>query len=66
MLQFLRNINEYHSSFHNLPEADLPNKITGMKQIRNLMFWCDKSKISNHSYLKIMLSCMFDPEVYLT
>ena len=66
MLQFLRNINEYHPSFDKLTEAELSNKITAIKQTRNLMFWHDGSTISNHSHLMIMVACMFDPAVYLT
>ena len=31
MLQFLRNINEYHPSFDKLTEAELSNKITAIK-----------------------------------
>ena len=66
MLQFLRNINEYHPSFDKLTEAELSNKITTIKQTRNLMFWYDGSTISNHSHLMIMVACMFDPAVSLT
>ena len=66
MLQFLRNINEYHPSFDKLTEAELSNKITAIKQTRNLMFWHDGSTISNHSHLMIMVACMFDPAVHLT
>ena len=35
-------------------------------QTQNLVFWHDDSSISNHSHLLIMVSCMFDPAVYLT
>ena len=66
MLQFLRNINEYHPSFDKLTEAELSNKITAIKQTRNLMFWHDGFSIFNHSHLMIMVACMFDPAVYLT
>ena len=66
MLQFLRHINEYHPSFDKLTEAELSNKITAIKQTRNLMFWHDGSSISNHSHLMIMVACMFDLEIYLT
>ena len=41
MLQFLKNINEYHPSFDKLTEAELSKKITAVKQTRNLMFWHD-------------------------
>ena len=37
MLQFLRNINEYHCSFDKLTEAALSNKITAIKQTKNLL-----------------------------
>ena len=30
------------------------------------MFWHDGSSISNHGHLIIMVTCMFDPAVYLT
>ena len=63
MLQFLRHINEYHPSFDKLTEAELSNKITAIKQTRNLMFWHDGSSISNHSHLMIMVACMFDLEI---
>ena len=66
MLQFLRHINEYHPSFDKLSEAELSNKITAIKQTRNLMFWHDGSSISNHSHLMIVVACILGPTVYLT
>ena len=66
MLQFLKNINEYHPSFDKLTEAELSKKITAVKQTRNLMFWHDGSNISNHSHLMIVVACILGPTVYLT
>ena len=66
MLQFLRHINEYHPSFDKLSEAEFSNKITAIKQTRNLMFWHDGSSISNHSHLMIVVACILGPTVYLT
>ena len=66
MLQFLRNINEYHPSFDKLTVAELSNRVTAIKQTRNVMFWHDGSSISNHSHLIIVVACTFDPAVYLT
>ena len=45
ILQFLRKIIEYSPSFDKLTEVELSNKITAIKQSRNLMFWYDGSTI---------------------
>ena len=65
-LKFLRKIIEHHPSFDKLTEVELTNKITAIKQSKNLMFWHDGSTIFSHSHLMIMVACMFDPAVYLT
>ena len=66
MLQFLTNITECHSSFDKLTGAEFSNKITAIKETRNLLFWHDGSTIFNHSHLMIVVACMFDAAVYLT
>ena len=66
MLEFLKKYNEYYPHFDTLSVNEICFKLDVLMQTRNLMFWHDGSSISNHSHLMIMVSCMFDPVVYLT
>ena len=66
MLQFLKKYNEYYLHFDALLVNEICLEIDVLMQTQNLMFWHDGSSISNHSHLMIIVSCMFDPVVYLT
>ena len=65
MLEFLKKYNEYYPHFDTLSVNEIHFKLDVLMQTQNLMFWYDSSSISNHSHLMIMVSCMFDPAVYL-
>ena len=44
----------------------LKNKLKKFERTRNLMFWHDGSTISNHSHILVMVSCLYDPAIFLT
>ena len=44
----------------------LKNKLKKFERTCNLMFWHDGSTISNHSHILAMVSCLYDPAIFLT
>ena len=62
----LRKINEFDvTDFHKNTNI-LKNKLKKTERTRNLMFWHDGSTISNHSHILAMVSCLYDPAIFLT
>ena len=44
----------------------LKNKFKKFERTRNLIFWYDGSTIFNHSHILVMVSCLYDPAIFLT
>ena len=44
----------------------LKNKLKKFERTCNLMFWHDGCTISNHSHILVMVSCLYDPAIFLT
>ena len=62
----LHKINEFDvTDFHKNTNI-LKNKLKKIERTRNLMFWHDGSTISNHSHILVMVSCLYDPAIFLT
>ena len=64
MVKHLKDINEYN--FTNYNTETLKQKFKTFQRTRYLMMWHDCSTIGGHSYLLMMVACMYDPACYFT
>ena len=62
----LRRINEFDVTDIHKNTDILKSKLKNFERTRNLMFWHDGSTISNHSHILVMVSCLYDPAIFLT
>lgn len=63
LMEMLENVHE-NTIFSS--KAELIQKIKTLQRTRHLMFWHDGSSLASHSYLLILVSCMYDPAVFYT
>ena len=42
------------------------NKLMEMERTRHLLMWHDNSTVANHGHLVCMVSCLYDPAIFLT
>ena len=62
----LRRINEFDITDIDKNTDILKNKLKKFERTCNLIFWHDGSTISNHSHILVMVSCLYDPAIFLT
>ena len=62
----LRRINEFDVTDIHKNTDILKSKLKKFERTRNLMFWHDGSTISNHSHIFVMVSCLYDPAIFVT
>ena len=61
----LMRINEYESA-KNLTTVQQLDILKAFQRTRNLMLWHDTSTISDHSYLLMMVKCVYDHAIFFT
>lgn len=59
----LGNINE---SSESLSKEQMKAKLKKIETSRHLLVWLDNSTVANHGYLVCLVTCLYDPAVYLT
>ena len=61
----LKRINEYHSNANKsyLEQREL---LKSYQRTRNLALWHDTSTLAGHSYLLMMVKCLYDPAIFYT
>ena len=64
LVKYLKDINYYNIT--NYDAETLKQKIKTFQRTRYLMMWLDYSTIGGHSYLLMMIACMYDPACYFT
>ena len=62
--KYLKDINEYNIT--NYDAETLKQKIKTFQWTRYLMMWHDCSTIGGHSYLLMMVACIYEPACYFT
>ena len=62
----LCRINEFHITDIDKNTDILNNKLKKFERTRNLIFWHDGCTISNYSPILVMVSCLYDPPIFLT
>ena len=62
----LKQINEFTCNDQHLNSEALIEKSKKFERTRYLMMWHDFATVSGHSYLLMMIVCMYDPACYLT
>ena len=65
-IKHLCRINEFDFTDTDKNTDILKNKLKKFERTRNLIFWHDGSTISNHSHILVMVSCLYDPAIFLT
>ena len=62
----LKQINEFTCTDQCLNSEALIEKLKKFERTRHLMMWHDCATVGGHSYLLMMIACMYDPACYLT
>ena len=62
----LKQINEFTCTDQHLNSEALIKKLKKLERTRHLMMWHDCATVGGHSYLSMMIACMYDPACYLT
>jgi len=63
--QRLVELNELYENEH-LSVSEMRNKLKYIERTRNLLVWLDNSTVANHGYLVCLVTCLYDPAVFLT
>jgi len=50
----------------NLSEENMKEKLRLLETTRHLLVWLDNSTVGNHGYLVCLITCLYDPAVFLT
>lgn len=61
----LQAINELPAP-NTLSKEAMRVKLKEMESTRNLLVWLDNSSVANHGYLVCLITCLYDPAVFLT
>ena len=64
LVKYLKDINEYNIT--NYDGETLKQNIKTFQRTKYLMMWHDCPTIGGHSYLLMMVACMYDPACYFT
>jgi len=63
--QRLSELNEFQENQH-LSISEMKDKLIYLERTRNLIVWLDNSTVANHGYLVCLVTCLYDPAVFLT
>ena len=66
MLKCLKNIEDYVNDEEEANANTLKEKIKGFERTRHLVMWHDCLTVGGHSYLLMMIACIYDSECYYT
>ena len=66
MVKFLKNIGKNVNDDKEANANTLKEKIKSFEKTRHLMMWHDCSTVRGHSYLLMMIACIYDPACYYT
>ena len=66
MVKNFKNIGEYVNDYQEANANTLKEKIKGFERTWHLMTWHDCSTVGGHSYLLMMIACIYDPACYYT
>ena len=50
----------------NFEESKMKELSANLEQTRNLLVWLNNSTVANHGYLVRLVTCLYDPAVFLT
>lgn len=62
----LCNLNEFSTDNEHLTTEELASKLSTLSTTRNLLVWLDNSTVANHGFLACVVTCLYDPAVFLT
>ena len=62
----LKNINEFETNNENSSLEELLKKWMKCERTRSLSLWHDGLTLSNHGHLFMMVTCLYDPALFLT
>lgn len=62
--EVISRLNELNITFNN--SDDLKQKLKDASRTRYLKIWHDHSSIADHTYLLVLVSCVYDPAFYYT
>ena len=66
MVRYLKNIGEYVNDDKEANANTFKEKLKGLERTQHLMMWHDCSKVGGHSYLLMMIACIYDLAWYYT
>ena len=47
-------------------QEEMKKKLQNIETTRHLLVWLDNSTVANHGYLVCLITCLYDPAVFLT
>lgn len=67
-IQIQQRLVELHEvdNYNDLSVNEMREKLKHFERTRNLLVWLDNSTTANHGYLVCLVTCLYDPAVFLT
>ena len=66
VIRQLETINEFNSFDYDADTKVLKKRLKMYERTGHLIFWHDRSSLSSHSHILIMVSCLYDTAVFVT